>query len=69
METSYGKNRGKRSVIRSLATLAYKGRRKEFGREQLLAALQILENGDVTPERMVGSWAGAMGHTQFIPTT
>jgi membrane-bound lytic murein transglycosylase B len=69
METSYGANMGSESVIRSLATLAYEGRRSDFGRQQLLAALKILENGDVTPARMVGSWAGAMGHTQFIPTT
>ncbi len=69
METSYGRNRGSQNVIRSLASLAYSGRRSDFGREQLIAALKILENGDVTPARMVGSWAGAMGHTQFIPTT
>lgn len=74
MESSYGavlENKNiVRPVIRSLATLAYQGgRRARFGREQLLAALEILERGDITPERMYGSWAGAMGHTQFIPTT
>lgn len=69
METSYGEFRGDKSVVRSLATLAYRGRRAEFGRSQLLAALQILQRGDTVPERMTGSWAGAMGHTQFIPTT
>lgn len=69
METLYGKLRGERNVIRSLSTLAYKGRRAKFGRNQLLAALDILKAGDITVERMTGSWAGAMGHTQFIPTS
>lgn len=74
MESSYGavldNNKIVKPVIRSLATLAYQGgRRSRFGREQLIAALKILERGDITPERMTGSWAGAMGHTQFIPTT
>jgi membrane-bound lytic murein transglycosylase B len=69
METNYGSFMGKDYVIRSLATLGFQGSRKKYGRAQLLAALQILQNGDVTPARMKGSWAGAMGHTQFIPTT
>ncbi len=57
-------------VIRSLATLACGDPdRAHFWREQLLAALQLLERGDVAPDRMTGSWAGAMGHTQFMPTT
>ncbi|WP_421726290.1 lytic murein transglycosylase [Bauldia sp.] len=59
-----------KSTIRSLATLAYKGgRRSKFGRTQLVAALKILQRGDVAHHAMTGSWAGAMGHTQFIPTT
>jgi membrane-bound lytic murein transglycosylase B len=58
------------NVIRSLATLAYADpRRQRFGRQQLVAALKILQRGDITPAGMTGSWAGAMGHTQFIPTT
>ncbi|MFP3921272.1 MAG: lytic murein transglycosylase [Dichotomicrobium sp.] len=69
METSYGSFTGNKSVIRSLATLAYKGERQSFGRTQLLAALKILDNGDIDVANMEGSWAGAMGHTQFIPTT
>ena len=69
MESSFGQFQGDKSVIRSLATLAYEGRRPEFAQSQLLAALQILQNGDIAPERMLGSWAGAMGQTQFIPTT
>ena len=57
-------------VIRSLATLACgDANRAGFWREQLLAALLILDRGEITPDRMTGSWAGAMGHTQFIPTT
>lgn len=69
MESNYGNNMGNKSVIRSLATLAYEGRRPDFAQDQLIAALGILQHGDVTPERMIGSWAGAMGQTQFIPTT
>lgn len=69
METSYGSFRGDKNVIRSLATLGFQGTRRKFGRSQLLAALKILQRGDITPKKMTGSWAGAMGHTQFIPTT
>lgn len=74
MESSYGQVLDNpkivKSVIRSLATLAYADRRrKKFGRQQLVAALKILERGDIHPAGMTGSWAGAMGHTQFIPTT
>jgi membrane-bound lytic murein transglycosylase B len=52
-----------------MATLAYDGRRREFFEAQLIAALQILQSGDVAPRQMTGSWAGAMGHTQFMPTS
>lgn len=69
MESNYGNNMGNKGVIRSLATLAYEGRRPDFAQDQLVAALGILQHGDVTAERMIGSWAGAMGQTQFIPTT
>jgi membrane-bound lytic murein transglycosylase B len=69
METSYGSFMGGKNVIRSLATLAYTGERTSFGRTQLLAAMRILDNGDIDVANMQGSWAGAMGHTQFIPTT
>ncbi|WP_237068491.1 lytic murein transglycosylase [Microbulbifer guangxiensis] len=59
-----------RNVVRSLATLAYADpKRSKFGRQQLLAALKILQSGDVDEKHLVGSWAGAMGHTQFIPTS
>ena len=69
LESNFGNNRGKLAVIPSLATLAYDGRRGAFFEEQLIGALKILQAGDISPDRMTGSWAGAMGHTQFIPTS
>ena len=69
MESNFGSFQGNKSVIRSLATLAYEGRRPEFAQSQLIAALKIIQEGDITAEKMLGSWAGAMGQTQFIPTT
>ncbi|MHA1158140.1 MAG: lytic murein transglycosylase [Alphaproteobacteria bacterium] len=74
MESHYGavltNPRLVKSTVRSLATLAYSGGRlAKFGRRQLIAALKIIQRGDVTVAGMTGSWAGAMGHTQFIPTT
>ena len=69
VETNYGSNKGSFHVLQALATLGYEGRRAKFGRQQLLAALQILQSGDVTINNFYGSWAGAMGHTQFIPTS
>ena len=69
MESNFGTFQGNKSVIRSLATLAYEGRRPTFAQSQLIAALKIIQEGDIAPEKMLGSWAGAMGQTQFIPTT
>lgn len=69
LESRYGARRGEVPAISALSTLAYDGRRGAFYEKQLMAALRILQNGDTTPARMKGSWAGAMGHTQFIPTT
>jgi len=69
LESAYGTYRGKTDIIEALATLAYDGRRGKFFEAQLIAALQILQSGDVAPRNMTGSWAGAMGHTQFIPTS
>ncbi len=69
LESQYGARRGNVPVISALSTLAYDGRRGAFFESQLIAALQILQNGDVSAANMTGSWAGAMGHTQFIPTS
>jgi len=69
MESNFGSTMGSRNVIRSLATLAYEGRRPDFAQGELLAALGILQHGDVPARYMIGSWAGAMGQTQFIPST
>lgn len=69
IESFYGTKRGTVPTISALATLAYEGRRAEFFESQLIAALKILQHGDVAPQNMTGGWAGAMGHTQFIPTT
>ena len=69
LESAYGERRGTMDVIQSLATLAHDGRRGAFFEAQLIAALQIIQAGDVDQRSMTGSWAGAMGHTQFIPTS
>ncbi|ART79495.1 lytic murein transglycosylase [Oceanisphaera avium] len=69
METNYGSYRGNTNTIAGLATLAFEGRRREFAESELIGALKILQAGDVSPEKMRGSWAGAMGHTQFMPTS
>ncbi|MEP6065787.1 MAG: lytic murein transglycosylase [Paracoccaceae bacterium] len=69
LESAYGTFKGDNDVVQSLATLAYDGRRGRFFESQLIAALKILQAGDVAPRTMTGSWAGAMGHTQFIPTS
>jgi len=69
LETSYGKIMGRHDVPSALATFAFEGRRMAFGEEQLFAVLDILRSGKVTRDQLVGSWASAMGNTQFIPTT
>lgn len=69
VESNYGARRGDIPVVSATSTLAFEGRRGRFFENQLMAALRILADGDVPPARMTGSWAGAMGHTQFIPTT
>lgn len=70
METNYGNFMGKHYVVQALATLAYAApRRTEFWRNELVTALLILRDGHVTSDRMEGSWAGAMGHTQFMPSS
>lgn len=69
LESSYGRILGTHDIISSLATFAFEGRRKAFGEEQLFATLDIITSGKVRPAQLTGSWAGAMGMTQFIPTT
>src|SRR5436190_6144915 len=69
VESNYGTQIGERSVIRSTATLACLGRRQDYFREEFLSALEILARGDVKPEHLKGSWAGAFGPTQFMPTS
>lgn len=69
LESAYGDFRGDTPIVSALATLSYDGRRGRFFESQLIAALKILQSGDTTAENMTGSWAGAMGHTQFIPTS
>lgn len=69
VESNYGGSFGKRPVLRSLATLACIGRRQSFFRGELFHALKIVEDGHIEPEAFMGSWAGAFGHTQFMPST
>lgn len=68
METNYGGFFGRMSVIESLATLGCDGRRSAYFSSELINALRIIDEGAITPERMQGSWAGAMGHVQFMPS-
>ena len=69
VESSYGRFMGDVPSVDALATLGFEGRRAEWARGQLLAALKILQSRDIDRARMVGSWAGAMGQTQFLPST
>jgi len=69
VETDYGKVRGGRQLVRSLATVSCFGGRQRFFRGELVATLRIIQSGDIPPELLVGSWAGAFGQTQFMPTT
>ena len=69
IETAFGKHLGKMDIIRSLASLAYDGRRKEFFLKELRFALKILDEGHINKKHFKGSWAGAFGQTQFMPST
>ncbi len=69
VESDYGKSIGGRPLVRSLATVSCFGRRQQFFRRELFATLRILQDGDMPQEALVGSWAGAFGHTQFMPST
>jgi len=68
VESNYSTMGGDRSVVRSTATLACIGRRQAYFKDEFLSALEILNHGDLKPEQLVGSWAGAFGPTQFMPT-
>jgi membrane-bound lytic murein transglycosylase B len=69
IETSFGAASGRFPVIGSLATLAYDGRRSAFFRAELINALRIVDGGNIDPKEMLGSWAGAMGQSQFMPSS
>ncbi len=69
MESNFGKDKGSMSVMRSLATLIYAGRKRDYAKGQIVAAFRILQKGIRSPDNFTGSWAAAMGHTQFIPTS
>ncbi len=68
LETDYGRNTGSFNVVEALATLAWEGRRGQYFYNELMAALRILQDGDIQPAQMTGSYDGAMGQTQFMPT-
>ena len=68
LESDFGAGMGNLSVLRSLATLAYDCRRSEMFRDELMDALRIIDRGDLRPEEMIGSWAGELGQTQFLPS-
>jgi membrane-bound lytic murein transglycosylase B len=69
VESDFGRKMGEFPVVAALATLAYDGRRSKFFRKELMDALHILDEGHITPELMLGSWAGAMGQNQFMPSS
>ena len=69
VESNFGRNFGTRPLLTSLATLSCFGRRQPFFRGEFFTTLKIIEDGHVAPERLTGSWAGAFGHTQFMPST
>ncbi|HWD58239.1 MAG TPA: lytic murein transglycosylase [Stellaceae bacterium] len=69
VESDFGKVMGNYAVVSSLATLAFDGRRSSYFRPELIAALRIIDEGNVRPDAMLGSWAGAMGQCQFMPST
>ena len=69
MESNFGRFTGTRPIIQAVATLAWEGRRRAFFTTEFINALQILDKGYIEPERMKGSWAGAMGQTQFMPSS
>ncbi|WP_084383074.1 lytic murein transglycosylase [Hydrogenophaga flava] len=69
VESNFGQSQGKYPLVQALGTLSCYGRRQTFFQGELYSAIRILQAGHITPERLLGSWAGAFGHTQFMPTT
>ena len=69
VESNFGRTFGKKPLLASLATLSCAGRRQDFFRGELFATLKLIQSGDLVAEGLVGSWAGAFGHTQFMPST
>jgi lytic murein transglycosylase len=69
MESNFGNGGGKMNILRSLATLAYDCRRSAFFKNELLAALKIVQRGDMSPSQMRGGWAGEIGQTQFLASS
>ena len=69
VESNFGQTFGRYPLMQALGTLSCFGRRQSYFRGELFAAMRILQKGDIAPERLVGSWAGAFGHTQFMPST
>ena len=69
IETNFGRLTGNKNIISALTTMAYDGRRETLFKTQLFAALTILEQGNITSDKFIGSWAGAMGQVQFMPTS
>jgi lytic murein transglycosylase len=69
VESDYGRSFGTRPVVQSLATLSCGGRRQAYFQSEFIAALKIIQHGDIDPAQFNGSWAGAFGHTQFMPST
>lgn len=69
VESNFGRNLGKRPLLTSLGTLSCFGRRQAYFRGEFISSLKILEDGDIAPDRLLGSWAGAFGQTQFMPST
>jgi lytic murein transglycosylase len=69
VESNFGQTFGKYPLMQALGTLSCFGRRQSYFRGELFAAMRIVQKGDIAPERLVGSWAGAFGHTQFMPST
>jgi len=69
MESDFGRNYGSKNILRSLATLAYHGKRADFAKEELLIALSMMQKRELPPKKLIGSWAGAMGQPQFMPSS